>query len=286
MRRSQGFLQSGATGVAASIVLSVALGAGAQNTTLHKATSPQPVVQAFGFVTAGGIISAMPHAPFSAVLVEQMEQTLNDGTNISRDNEETVMRDGMGRIYRARKIKRMGRGATAESENEPLTLVTITDPVQHLQYLCSALRKACTKMEYRQPPNLRLRQAPEGRKMRDVTVEDLGPSNISGVEVEGKRVTRVIPEGMAGNDHPLTTLEETWHSKQLDVDVQVKRVDPRMGTRTTTMTEVTAGEPDPKYFQIPDGYRVEERRFPAGAMAPLAPGGESLDTVGSVAPKQ
>lgn len=29
------------------------------------------------------------------------------------------------------------------------------------------------------------------------------------------------------------------------------------------MTEVNLGEPDPSYFQIPEGYRVEVNRVPA-----------------------
>jgi hypothetical protein len=218
-----------------------------------------------GFGPAGSVISAKPHAPFSAVLVEQAEQTLTDGTSITRDNQEVVMRDGMGRIYRGRKM----RGAGGR-ESESWMVITITDPVRHLQYLCTPIRKGCTRMEYRLPPNMRP-HAPEEKRMRDVTVEELGASNISGVDVEGKRVTRVIPEGSVGNDRPFTTMEELWHSKELDVDVQVKRADPRMGTRTTTMTEVVMGEPDAKYFQIPEGYKVMDRKLSPAPLAPQLP---------------
>jgi hypothetical protein len=104
-----------------------------------------------------------------------------------------------------------------------------------------------------------------------MSVEDLGPSEISGVEVEGQRITRTLPEGMLGNDRPITTTEETWYSKALDVNVQMKHNDPRMGMRTTTMTTVNPSEPDPKYFQIPEGYRVEERKF-ANGMVPAVGG--------------
>lgn len=128
-------------------------------------------------------------------------------------------------------------------------------------------------MDYRQPPIMR--RFPDPLRNKDVTVEDLGTSDISGLEVEGKRVTRVIPEGIAGNDRAFTTSEEVWSSRELDVDVQVKRNDPRMGTRTTTMTEVSLGEPDPSYFQIPEGYRLEKRKSPAAALAPMPAGGES-----------
>jgi len=233
--------------------------------TAQTASLRNPVTNGVVFSPAGTLIPAKPHAPFSAVLVGRMEQTLNDGTNISRDNQEVVKRDGTGRTYRARTI-----GRARSNESEPWSLITITDSVRHVQYLCNSLLKSCTKMEYRLPPNLHRPQAPDAEKMPGVTVEDLGPSNISRVEVEGKRVTRVIAEGMVGNDRPFTTTEELWHSNELDLDLQVKRTDPRMGTSTTTMTEVNVGEPDPNYFQIPEGYRVQETRRPAQPLAPLS----------------
>jgi len=85
---------------------------------------------------------------------------------------------------------------------------------------------------------------------------------------------RVIPEGMVGNDRAFTTVRELWHSKELDVDVQVKRTDPRWGTRTATMTEINLGEPDASFFQIPEGYRVEKgpnRISPQPQVEPFAP---------------
>jgi hypothetical protein len=255
--------------LAAAIVVTMIAVPGACGQSASERSAPQGVT-AFGFGPAGSVISTKQHAPFSAVLVEQMEQTLNDGIDIARENQEVVMRDGMGRIYRGRQMKR-----PAGKENASLMQITITDPVRHLQYLCTPIMKVCTKMGYRMPPGIRQSRAAEPGKGKDVTVEDLGSSSIGGIDVEGKRVTRVIPEGSVGNDRPFTTIEEVWRSKELDVDVQLKRNDPRMGMRTTTMTEVSLSEPDPKYFQIPEGYHVVEPKRPTGALAPLPAGGET-----------
>lgn len=232
----------------------------------------RPIVTGvFGFGPATTMISPRAHAPFSATLAGQAEQTLNDGTNITRENQEVAMRDADGRIYRAR---RLGPHA-GRSETESRVMITITDPVRHVQYTCPPIGKVCMKFQYRPQPKMR-QPALEDPGRPDVIIEDLGPSNISGVEVEGKRIIRTVPEGTVGNDRPFTTTEETWHSRELDVDVQVKHTDPRSGTRTTTMTEVRRGEPDPKYFQIPEGYRVEERKPPHGAMAPLTSSWETV----------
>jgi hypothetical protein len=219
----------------------------------------------FGYGPAGTLISAKKNAPFSAAVNSQVEQTLSDGTTIRRENQETVMRDSAGRVYRERALS-----MRPHAENDSSRMINIIDTVQHVQYMCSTLRKVCTKMTYRTPPNFR-RASLSGPPRKDVTVEDLGPSQISGVEVEGQRVMRTLPEGMLGNDRPITTTEETWYSKALDVNVQMKRTDPRMGILSTTMTTVNPGEPDPRYFQIPEGYRVEERKFPNG-MVPAAGG--------------
>jgi hypothetical protein len=266
--------------VAVAILVTAVTGANAQSASAHGGITPPRIVQSFGFGPAGTVIPPKAHAPFSAILVERTEDALADGINISRENEEVVMRDDAGRIYRARKINVESRERSANAVPSAVSstvpsavpsavarmLVTITDPVARVQYTCTAI-KICRKMGYRQWPAGRgpqrgpypvLDRARVDRaRVRSVTVGDLGTGNLSGVEVDGKRLTRVIPEGTVGNDRAFTTVEEIWHSKELDVDVQVKRTDPRFGTRTATMTEINPGEPDASYFQIPEGYRIE-----------------------------
>ena len=259
--------------VAAVLVIAVATSVAQMTPELHRPTAIRGEATFFGFGPAGTLITPKRHAPFSAVIVEQMQQTLSDGTNITRQNEETVMRDGHGRIYRARKVVRPPHAVPRRAgglaiEPPPAMIITITDPVRHVQYMCMPIRR-CSRSEYRgrHTPFL-----PDPRRMPGYTVEDLGPSTISGIEVVGTRITRVYAEGTQGNDRPFTVSEEFWHSSALGVDVQVKRSDPRMGTRTTTMTEVSLGEPDPSYFQVPEGYTVVDRVAPIDRpMGPAPP---------------
>ena len=243
--------------LATLIVLTAAKRASTQN-----AAAPHPATESSVLGPAGSTIAPQAHAPFSARLVEQRDQTLDDGTHISRSNDEIVMRDGMGRIYRAHRIKRPG------DDSDSGMLVTVIDPVQKVQYFCTPVRKRCTKLDYR--PLTTTHRLPHPGNRRDLTFEDLGRSVIRGLEVEGGRVTRVFPAGELGNDRPLTTIREVWHSTDLDVDVEIKQTDPRIGTLTTTMTEVSLAEPDSKYFQIPEGYRVEERKQSPMALVPRA----------------
>lgn len=237
---------------------------GAQTSSSRADSAGHPVLS-FGFGPAGSTISPRPNAPFSAVAVESFEQTLNDGTTISRENQEIVMRDSAGRIYRGRELKNHSK------DRDPLIFFSVTDPVKRIQFRCIAVGKRCSILRYRQPPHRD--RFPSAEHFKDVTVEDLGDSTISGVPVVGKRITRVIPEGSAGNDRPFDTTRETWHAKELDVDVEVKRTDPRFGVRTTTLTQLDLAEPDPKFFQIPDGYSVGQLPQSVGAMAPLPESG-------------
>lgn len=195
-----------------AILSTAASGADAQNAGSQRRTRSHGVAQVFGFGPAGTIVSAKAGAPFSAVLIEETQDTLsdgtNDGTNIDRKNEQVVMRDSAGRLYRARTIKAVGVPGHREV---PRMLVTIADPVLHIQYVCTPIR-SCRKMGYRIWPKDRgPRRGPFLSPLhgdRSVTEESLGTSNISGVEVVGKRIIRVIPEGVAGNDRPFEAVEE------------------------------------------------------------------------------
>ena len=122
-----------ATLVVVAMVLTTAPKAFTQAVSSQSGTLVPGITQSFGFVPAGTVISPKQHAPFSAVIIEQMEETLADGTHITRSNEEAVKRDGMGRIYRARTIKVVERERTAASKGAPgatpRQIITITDPV-------------------------------------------------------------------------------------------------------------------------------------------------------------
>jgi hypothetical protein len=231
----------------------------------HFSEPPSGRIVAFGFAPAANMIPAIRNAPFSGILNSQLEQTLDDGTHITRESQEVVMRDSQGRVYLARAIKRPG---SIPHETE---LITLIDPSRLVEYLCAPV-KVCRTLRYRDPAGLRHPRGFDSKKDPNVTVEDLGSAEMNGLEVEGKRVTRVIPEGMIGNDRSFARVEESWHSPELDVDIQVKRTDPRTGTYTITMAEIIASEPDAKYFEIPEGYRVEPMRIPTQPK-PLAPFG-------------
>lgn len=204
-------------------------------------------------------IPPVQHAPFTSVVTAEWTKTLEDGSTITRQNRRVVVRDGNGRIFQERRwlVPKDGQ------EESFLMRTEISDPAQHTKFFCRAQTRVCTFEEYDGPPaELSEPVGSEDGGKTTLTRQDLGKSNVSGLEVVGTRETRIIAAGVLGNDRPLTVTKEFWYSPQLGLNMLVKRNDPRSGVQTFTVTEVGLAEPDPKYFQLPAGYTVKDMREP------------------------
>lgn len=202
-------------------------------------------------------ITPVQHAPFSSLVTAEWTKVLEDGSTQTRVNSRTVVRDGNGRIFQERRwlVPKDGQ------EESFLMRTEISDPVKHTKYFCRPQDRVCTLQQYDGPPAEV--SEPVGSQDDDktsLTREDLGKSNISGLEVTGTRETRIIAAGVLGNDRPITITKEFWYSSQLGLNMLVKRSDPRVGTQVFTVTEVGLAEPDPKYFELPAGYTVKDMR--------------------------
>jgi len=65
--------------------------------------------------------------------------------------------------------------------------------------------------------------------------------------------------GVLGNDQPLVSTSEYWHSERLGINLLSIRSSPFFGKQTFTITELTVGEPDQQLFELPD-YPVHDQR--------------------------
>jgi hypothetical protein len=86
--------------------------------------------------------------------------------------------------------------------------------------------------------------------------EDLGTSNINGILARGTRVTNVVPAGAIGNDREFRSVEERWFSSELNLLIKSVNTDPRFGTTTYELTNISRQVPDHSFFQIPPGYKL------------------------------
>lgn len=206
-------------------------------------------------------------APFSATRTITHTQTLTDGTTITHTEVIQEARDSQGRVY----SKTL---PSANGDGPQRSMVRIFDPVSRTAITYSSDSKQANVLHLPDPSQFQGRRGPEGTgpeadeagprfgeraNMPAPTTESLGSKTINGITADGTRTTRVIPAGAHGNDKPITITHETWTSTDLKVVVMRTETDPRNGTTTIQLTNITRDEPAATRFQAPAGYQVNER---------------------------
>jgi hypothetical protein len=64
--------------------------------------------------------------------------------------------------------------------------------------------------------------------------------------------------GAIGNDQPIQVVVDRWYSADLQMNVIIKRSDPRMGDSVFQLTNIQRQEPDSTLFQVPSDYTVKD----------------------------
>ena len=82
--------------------------------------------------------------------------------------------------------------------------------------------------------------------------EDLGIHEIAGAAAHGIRETQTVTD--ENDDKEVVITDEYWYSQDLRINLMIKHSDPRKGTTTMTVAQVTRTEPDPAFFEIAEGY--------------------------------
>jgi hypothetical protein len=204
-------------------------------------------------------VPPIAHAPFSSTVNTEWVKELSDGTTITVQNHRNVIRDAAGRIYqeRATFVPKNGTKQSAVWRFE------ISDPVAHVRYMCFPEAKTCSVSRYfAAPDSVKMAVQPAGpldaNGDRNLTRESMGTNNISGIDVTGTCETTTINSGVIGNDKPISIVKEIWFSAKLDLNISVKRVDPRHGTEDFLVSNISTTEPDPKYFSVPSNYSIDD----------------------------
>ena len=245
----------------------------------------------------GGRGGPMPRSetgkPFSATATTQTVQTFADGTRITQSTSMVQYRDADGRVrtettesagpnsepvkvimirdivaavtYRLDPVKRTAltsggpipaiaapaargggfgngnaipAGSGGRRGGAPSSRADMEATLANLQKAMEAMREARTN------PN--------------ETVEDLGMSTVNGVPARGTRTTTVVPVGAIGNDREFRSVTERWFSSDLNMMVKSVSTDPRFGTTTFELTNISRQPPDPSLFRVPADYTVTQ----------------------------
>lgn len=212
-------------------------------------------------------------APLSGVLIVTRDTTLADGNKIHHESQTKIYRDSQGRIRRELSVDLV----TPATGNVKRNIVMIIDPVAGQRYVINPDNKTVRAMPMRGPRHDGQERQGSTRAMGGpgepgaVNKEDLGTKTVNGLQAEGVRVTRTIAAGAIGNDRPINVVTERWYSADLQIPVMTIHTDPMMGTVTSKLTNVTRGEPDASFFQVPSDYKVETGRANEPMYMPMKP---------------
>ena len=80
------------------------------------------------------------------------------------------------------------------------------------------------------------------------------------MRVHEYRDTTTLNPGVLGNDLPMSTVRHYKFSPELGFNLWSVIEAPQIGKQSFTVTEVSTAEPDAKWFQPPEGFRVVDRR--------------------------
>ncbi len=218
----------------------------------------------------GGVLQSiyvpnLPHAPFSLTLHTEWIQTLRNGGTFTVTNARPIVRDGAGRIYQERWLL-VPKGSDIRSE---MTTIQIDDPIAHKFYNCFVRPKVC-EIETsvmglgHYDPN-RLQSGPLKSGKGTFLHEDLGATSAAGMPVHMYRDTTTLNTGVLGNDAPMATVREFSYSADLGFDLASSLDSAQVGHQTFMVTDLSTNEPDPSFFQPPEGYRMVDHRKPQTA---------------------
>jgi hypothetical protein len=94
----------------------------------------------------------------------------------------------------------------------------------------------------------------------------------NGVPAQGTRSTLSIPVGQIGNNREIKVVNERWYSQELQMVVKSVNSDPRFGTTTYELKNITRSNPDATLFQAPADYTTLESGGRGGRGMPVPAG--------------
>jgi hypothetical protein len=216
--------------------------------------------------------------PYSATAVTHTIQVLADGSQIERTQSQAIYRDEQGRTRiessegrfiqivdrvaglaysldtiertaRTTAIMTAGRGVSV-SATQPTTATNSTTTTQ--QAALDDLKALAELLASRE----QIAIDPTRPPWQGWAYADLGTQFINGVQAKGVRTTNTIPVGAIGNNRELKTVSERWESRDLGILVKSVNTDPRFGTTTYELTNISQSAPDPSLFRVPADYAV------------------------------
>jgi hypothetical protein len=203
----------------------------------------------------GVFVTPIANAPFMAVVTEQRTSLQPDGTWIQLKSIHAIARNNAGVIYNE------SRPLVAANfpGDPPVATSHVYDPQTRINTFVYPQQKTYQQRRLGRPPSTEppdLYATPEASTLPEsqfTQEKDLGAKTMEGLSVHGVLVTQKLPSPDHGGQD-ITVTDEYWYSADLRLNMLIKHDDPRSGSATITVTQVSRTEPDEAIFQIPSGY--------------------------------
>lgn len=212
---------------------------------------------------SGGInLRAIAGAPFAADVVKESTRLQADGARTAIETHGKMFRDSAGRTRSETELPPSTAGMPSRH------FVTIIDPVQQLSIVLDVDAKTAAVFHLPAPSavsaramkltsNVHATHSSGGSSVKEQSTEDLGATMLEGFSVSGTR--RTLPaEAGTGNNKALNAVTDSWFSPDLKVELLATVHVSQFVSRTTRLTNIVPGEPDPALFQVPYGYMIQE----------------------------
>jgi hypothetical protein len=199
-------------------------------------------------------------APFSADVVSQSTQIQGDGTPVTQETHGKMFRDSAGRTRSETELQSTAAGVARR-------FVTIVDPVQGISIVLDVAAKSATIFHLPAAPaastnKVHLAASTHAGRASIHQLAPLGSEELGGMMMEGFAVIgtrRAVAASIANSTTGASpnVVMESWFSKELKMDLLVSRQG-QSNSRTTRLTNITPGEPDPILFQVPADFTVRD----------------------------
>jgi hypothetical protein len=199
-------------------------------------------------------VTPIPNAPFSGVVNVERSLVQPDGSVLNFKTIRDIGRDSRGRIHNESRTL----VPVSSAETPRVLRVHLYDPQTRISTMLNPKERTFWTRTVNHPPStvpptVRYGSpADNGLPQNEFTKqEDLGIHQMEGLPVHEVRESQTIP----AENKEIVITDEYWYSEDLRMNLMIKHSDPRTGTITLTVTEVTRAEPDPALFEIPEGYK-------------------------------
>lgn len=225
---------------------------------------PAPLLRAQA--ARGIFVTPIPNLPFSATVTVERSVMQADGSFLQLTSTRQIARDTQGRIHNEfRPLVPASAGVTP-----PVTIVHLYDPQNRMNEYLYPARKAYQMMILNRPPATDTTDAfaspsaqntPPSQYARQ---DDLGFRAIEGLQAHGVRITQTLPAQVSGTGAEVVVTDEYWYSEDLRINLETRHNDPRTGSVTQTVSQISRAEPSPQLFVVPADYRMAGLSAAAG----------------------